>query len=62
MKIIENVIKGIVIAILVFIAFNIAIYLIFFLIDGVHYFLEFIGIENTGETLKQSDILNIFNH
>ena len=60
MKIIENIIKGIVIAILVFIAFNVAIYLVFFIIDGVHYFLEFLGIENTGEALQQSDILNIF--
>lgn len=61
MKIIEDIIKGIVIAILVFIAFNVAIYLIFFIMDGVHYFLEFLGIENTGEALQQSDILNIFN-
>lgn len=60
MKIIENIIKGIVIAILVFIAFNVAIYLVFFIIDGFHYFLEFLGIENTGEALQQSDILNIF--
>lgn len=60
MKIIEDIIKGIVIAILVFIAFNVAIYLVFFIIDGVHYFLEFLGIENTGEALQQSDILNIF--
>ena len=61
MKIIEDIIKGIVIAILVFIAFNVAIYLIFFIMDGVHYFLEFLGVENTGEALQQSDILNIFN-
>ena len=61
MKIIEDIIKGIVIAILVFIAFNVAIYLIFFIMDSVHYFLEFLGIENTGEALQQSDILNIFN-
>lgn len=59
MKIVKDILKGICIAILVFAALMIALYLVFALMDVVYSIMEYIGIERTGERLQQDDIINI---